>query len=101
MLRDRAPRGNNRATTQPGYNWAGKTIEATIVLLNHYTTTDSEGDVSNHYQLQLSAADVGGFSDEVSAETFKQLRSSRSPGAGTRGAPTQALLIAQGMRPAS
>jgi hypothetical protein len=52
----------------------GESVEATIVKLNHYTTTDSEGDVVNHYQLQTSVPRLGGFKDEVSHETFAQLR---------------------------
>jgi hypothetical protein len=53
--------------------WAGRTIEATILKRNHYTTTDSDGDTVNHYQLQFTAPRIGYFTDEVNRETFAQL----------------------------
>jgi hypothetical protein len=53
--------------------WAGHTTEATILKRSHYTTTDSDGDVTQHYQLQLTAPGIGHFTNEVNRENYAQL----------------------------
>ena len=54
--------------------YLGQTVDASITKLDHYTTTDDDGDTVHHYRVFLKPSNAPTIYDDVDAFAFARLR---------------------------
>ena len=54
--------------------WSGRSTEATVSGLRHYTSEDSDGDTVHHYEVTAAEQALGTLVDEVDHDDYEKLQ---------------------------